>query len=108
MATQEDIQAQAARIKEHKKIVGQARDAQWQRDRRGMRWHARHQLLVYALLRGTPYRRVEAKCHEAPSVAALLGVLGVNATGPDDPTGLRRLLVSRIDAWLAAPLREAA
>jgi acetyl-CoA acetyltransferase len=32
-----------------------------------VRWHARHNLLAYGLLRGTPYEVMEKKCNGAPS-----------------------------------------
>lgn len=122
MSLKEDIQAQAARIRKHKKVRGLARNAQWQIDRHGLRTHARHQLLAQAMLRGTPYQRVEAKCAEPPSALGITYVLiGREPSGPATQVGgvtlvedsaeytaRRNAVLFRIKAWLAAPLREAA
>lgn len=36
-----------------------------------VRRETRHTLLAYAFIRGVPYKRVEAKCHEAPDWKAV-------------------------------------
>src|SRR5271170_6090291 len=35
----------------------------------------RHHLLAYALMRGTPYRQLERKCHQKPSASQILGII---------------------------------
>lgn len=55
----------------------------------------RHQHLARGYLRGTPYRTMEAKCHEAPS-AWSIAYVALHASQPDDAT------LEAVRAWLAA------
>jgi hypothetical protein len=43
------------------------------------RWDARHTMLAYAMLRGTPYEKVEASCREVPSWGLIETISGKSA-----------------------------
>jgi hypothetical protein len=55
----------------------------------------RHQHLARGYLRGTPYRTMEAKCHE-PASAWSIANNALHASRPDDAT------LEAVRAWLAA------
>jgi hypothetical protein len=76
-----------------------------------VRAEARHSGLAYGFLRGTPYRRIEAKCHVPPNWVKVQSMIArfagwqplINRTGVPDRGSNEPAVCNELKAWFELP-----